>query len=568
MQKLALLSILSILFTQACTPKEENTNTKPSSLLFFNGAIYTMAEEQPRAEAVLTQADTVVFVGALEEAKKRAFDHTEEVDLKGAMMSPGFIESHAHFMGIGKWKYELDLLSSKSFEALLDSVKAATARIPEGSWILGRGWHQSKWDSMPKPLVQGFQTHDALTAISPNHPVYLRHASGHAGYANAAAMKIAGINANTPDPKGGEIFRDSEGNPTGILNENAMFLVTKHIPEPDEQTRRKYAALAMKTCLEEGLTGFHDAGADSADMAIYEEFLQEGKIDLRLYVMLSGWDSSLVKSRLPKGPSMDPMFTVRSIKLYADGALGSRGAWLLKPYDDMPSTVGHARMDMDGIGAIAEEALQNGYQVCIHAIGDRANQEVLDQYEAAFKKYPEQAKDARFRIEHAQHLHPQDIPRFAELGVIASMQGIHHASDRPWAIKRLGLERIINGAYVWQDLIQSGAKVINGTDAPVEPVSAVACFYASVSRKTLEGTPEGGYEPKQSMTREQALATYTRDAAYGAFQEDMKGTIEPGKWADFTVFSQDLMTVAEEKILDTEVKMTVVGGEVKYTHTK
>jgi predicted amidohydrolase YtcJ len=557
------ISVL-LLLSHPCQAPQEDKASNPNSLLIHNGKIYTMDETQPSAEAILTHGDTIIFVGAYSEAKKRSYPYSKALDLKGATLTPGFIESHAHFMGVGKWQYEIDLLSTKSFEALLDSVKAAIARIPKGSWILGRGWHQSKWDSMPKPLVQGFQTHEALSAIAPDHPVYLRHASGHAGYTNAAAMKIAGIDADSPDPEGGEIFRDEQGMPTGILNENAMFLVTKHIPEPDEATLLKYAELAQKTCLAEGITSFHDAGADSTTIALYEDFLNKEELDIRLYTMLDGWDTSLVKRKLAGSPSLNPMLTIRSIKLYADGALGSRGAWLLKPYDDMPSTVGHARMEMEKIGAIAEQGLDRGYQVCVHAIGDRANREVLDQFETAFEKNPEKAKDARFRIEHAQHLHPEDIPRFKTLGVIASMQGIHHASDRPWAIHRLGLERIINGAYVWQDLIQSGAKVINGTDAPVEPVSAVACFYASVTRKTLEGTPEGGYEPKQCMTREQALATYTRDAAYGAFQENKKGTIEAGKWADFTVFSKDLMTIPEDKILNTKILKTIVAGEVKY----
>lgn len=561
-----LIATLLVCSMFACTQKKQDSHSaqNPASLLFHNGAIYTLDASQKQVEAVLTHADTIVFAGKKEEAQKRKFPYTEEVNLEGATLTPGFTDSHAHFMGIGKWQYELNLLPTTSFEALLDSVKAATQRIPKGSWILGRGWHQSKWDSMPKPLVRGFQVHDALSAIAPNHPVYLRHASGHAGYANASAMQLAGIDAQTPNPEGGEIFRDAKGNATGIFNENAMFLITKHIPENDLATLKKHFALAQQTCLQEGLTGFHDAGADSITLAIYEEMLNKKELDIRLYTMLDGWDSTLVKRWLSAGPQINPMFTVRSIKLYADGALGSRGAWLLQSYSDMKNTFGHARMNMDKVGEIANQALENGFQVCVHAIGDRANREVLDQYEQAFEKNPDAAKDPRFRIEHAQHLHPEDIPRFSELGIIASMQGIHHASDRPWAIKRLGIDRIKNGAYVWQKLFDSGAKIINGTDSPVEPVSAVACFYASVSRKTLKGEPEGGYEADQKMSREQALASYTRDAAYGSFQENDKGTIEAGKWADFTIFSQNIMTIPENEILDTKINMTVVAGEVRY----
>ncbi|MFK7971277.1 MAG: amidohydrolase, partial [Bacteroidia bacterium] len=322
----------------------------------------------------------------------------------------------------------------------------------------------------------------------------------------------------------------------------------------------------QQTCLQEGLTGFHDAGASKEELALYEKMAHQGALDLRMYAMLDGWDSLLLDQHMKSGPQVSSMLTIRSIKLYADGALGSRGAWLLRPYDDMASTYGHARMDMKKVGTIADKALKNGFQVCVHAIGDRANREILNQYEKAFAANPNEAADARFRIEHAQHLNLEDIPRFAKMGVIASMQGIHHASDRPWAIKRLGIDRIKDGAYVWQKLFDSGAKIINGTDSPVEPVSAVACFYASVTRKTLLGEPEEGYEVDQAMTRKQALITYTRDAAYGCFQENQKGTIETGKWADFTIFSQDLMTVPEEAILNTKIKMTVVGGKVRFVN--
>lgn len=564
MKHLSFMVAIALLWV-GCQPQPQtDPATSPASLLFFNGPMYTLEGGQGTAEAVLTQADTIVYVGTLAEAKKRAFPHTQDIDLQGKTLTPGFIDSHAHFMGIGKWQYELNLLGTSSFEAVLDSVQAATKRIPKGTWILGRGWHQSKWDSMPTPLVRGFQVHDALTAISPDHPVYLRHASGHAGYANAAAMRLAHIDDNTPNPDGGEIFRDAQGKATGIFNENAMFLITERIPEPDAVALRAHALLAQKTCLEAGITGFHDAGADSITLALYQQLIEEDNFHLRLYAMLDGWDTTLLQLHMKAGPTTSPLLTVRSIKLYADGALGSRGAWLLKPYKDMPNTTGHARMDMDDIGSVARQALQSGFQVCVHAIGDRANREVLDQYEAAFAQYPEVAKDARFRIEHAQHLHPDDIPRFGEMGVIASVQGVHHASDRPWAIDRLGIRRIKAGAYAWQKLIETGATVINGTDSPVEPVSAVACFYASVSRKTLAGEPDGGYEADMAMTRQQALATYTRDAAYGAFQEAQKGTLKPGKWADFTIFSQDIMTVPESQILDTQVQMTVVGGKVKF----
>lgn len=287
--------------------------------------------------------------------------------------------------------------------------------------------------------------------------------------------------------------------------------------------------------------------------------------------MLNGRNDSLLNVYYEKGPEIglyDDFLTVRSIKLYADGALGSRGAWLLEEYTDAPGVHGHNVTPMEDIRRVTFEGLQNGFQICTHAIGDRANREVLDIYEAAFEEYPDKAEDHRFRVEHAQHFALEDIPRFAELDVIASVQAIHMSSDRPWAIDRLGEKRIVDGAYVWQKLIESGAVVINGTDAPVEPVSAIASFYASVTRLTLKGTPAGGYEPGQKMTREQALKTYTLWGAYGAFEEDIKGSIEVGKLADFTVYNQDLMTVPDDQLLDTQIDMTIVGGKVMFERSE
>jgi predicted amidohydrolase YtcJ len=322
----------------------------------------------------------------------------------------------------------------------------------------------------------------------------------------------------------------------------------------------------MKACARNGITSFHDAHTTRENVALFRAFKEEGKLDVRMYMMLSAHDPTLLHEWFQRGREIDTanLLTIRSIKLHCDGALGSRGAWLLEPYADRPDFYGMATYPMDSVLSVARQALKHGFQVCSHAIGDRTNREILDRYEKAFQENPEKATDHRFRIEHAQHLHPADIPRFGKLGVIASMQAIHMSSDRPWAIERLGEKRIKEGAYVWQSLLASGAKIVNGTDAPVEPINPIACFYASVTRKTLKGEPEGGYEPKEKMTREQALRSYTLDAAYGAFEENVKGSIEVGKLADFTVFSQDLMTITEDDILKTSVEMTVVGGRVVY----
>jgi len=343
-------------------------------------------------------------------------------------------------------------------------------------------------------------------------------------------------------------------------------LITQHIPERTPDSDIKAFDLAVEACHKNGITSFHDAGIPRETIELYNKMKAEGKMETRIYGMLTGWDEDLLNEWFKKGIMVDRdnLFTIRSVKLNCDGALGSRGAWLLEPYSDRPNHFGHETLPMEFVRKTALNGLEHGFQVCSHAIGDRANREILDRYEIALNKYPESSKDHRFRIEHAQHLHPEDIPRFAKLRVIPAMQAVHMSSDRPWAIDRLGEKRIKDGAYMWQTLLQSGVPIVNGTDVPVEPLNPIASFYASVSRKTLKGLPEGGYEPEQKMTREQALRSYTLDAAYGAFEEDIKGSISVGKLADFTIYNQDLMTVNEGDILDTKISMTIFGGKVVY----
>jgi hypothetical protein len=419
-------------------------------------------------------------------------------------------------------------------------------------------------------MVKGFQTNEPLNAVSPDNPVFLRHASGHASFANAKALELAGIaNLKGERPgevEGGEIIVDDLGNPTGVLTERASNLVARLVPEETPERAEEALTLALQELVEKGITSFHDAGSGQDVIDLVQKFKDEGKLTVRQYIMLTGRQPELLEEWYKKGPmidSEDHLLTVRSIKLNCDGALGPRGAWLLEDYADRPGHRGHETLPMSVVTEVSEKALPLGFQVCSHAIGDRANQEILDRYEAAFAKFPD-ATDHRFRIEHAQHLHPDDIPRFGELGVIAAMQAIHLSSDRPWAIDRLGEKRIIDGAYVWQKLFQTGARICNGTDAPVEPVDPIPSFFASVTRKTLEGLPEGGYEGDQKMTREQALKSYTLDGAYAEFEEDFKGSIEVGKAADFTVFDQNIMEVAEDEILKTQVAMTVMGGKVVF----
>lgn len=556
------------LFAWACKSGPEN----PADQVFINGIIYTVDEANPKAEAVAVKDGLILAVGTSEEIQAYVSESTEVIDLQGKTMTPGLIESHAHLMGIGYNKLEIDLMYVKTYDELIEKVAEAAAKAKPGDWITGRGWHQDKWLQMPDKTVKGFQTHDALSEVTPNNPVYLAHASGHASFVNKKAMELAGITPlrsekPTQEVQGGEVLRDDLGNPTGVLVERASTLVSKLIPEETPERAEEALTLALKELAEKGITSFHDAGSGQDVIDLLQKFKNEGKLTARMYVMLTGRQPELLDAWYKKGPmidSVDHFVTVRSIKLNCDGALGPWGAWLLEDYADKPGHRGHETLPMAVVTEVSERAIPLGFQVCAHAIGDRANQEILDRFEAALAKNPEQ-KDHRFRIEHAQHLHPDDIPRFGKLGVIAAMQAIHLSSDRPWAIDRLGEKRIIDGAYVWQTLIQTGAVVTNGTDAPVEPVDPIPSFFASVSRKTLQGLPEGGYEAEQKMTREQALKSYTLDGAYAEFEEDFKGSIEVGKAADFTVYDKNIMEIPENDILNAKVEMTVVGGKVVFS---
>ena len=558
---------LTLCFT-SCT----NDKKIEASMLIYGGTIYTVNDNQATVEAVAVKGDTILFAGSMAEAEVFKGETTELIDLKGKTMTPGLIEGHGHFMGLGYNEISLDLLGTTSYQSIIDAVAKRVETAKPGEWITGRGWHQSKWDSLPENLVKGFQTHFRLSDVSPDNPVYLSHASGHAGFANAKAMEIAGLTGlykeglGAYEVEGGEVILDQGGRPTGVFNERAQTLIVKHIPEKTTETDRQAFDLAVKASHRNGITSFHDAGIPRETIAFYDEMQANNKMDVRIYAMLTGWDKELLNEWYSKGIRIDPdhKFTIRSVKLNCDGALGSRGAWLLEPYADRPDHFGHETLPMEFVRETAFSGLRNGFQVCAHAIGDRANREILDRYEMAIDAVKDKAEDHRFRIEHAQHLHPDDIPRFAELGVIPAMQAVHMSSDRPWAIDRLGEKRIKEGAYMWQDLLKSGVPIVNGTDVPVEPVNPIASFYASISRKTLKGLPEGGYEPEQKMTRAQALRSYTLHAAYGAFEEGIKGSIEVGKLADFTIYNQDLMTVPEDKVLDTKVVMTIFDGKVVF----
>ena len=564
---LVTLTITLFLFNSCSKSKKEF-----ASLIIYGGTIYTVDSTKTTVEAVATKNNKILFSGSFKEAETYKNQQTKLIDLKGKTMTPGLIEGHGHFMGLGYNELRLNLLKTNSYQAIIDAVAERVKTAKPGEWITGRGWHQSKWDSMPKDLIKGFQTHHRLSEISPNNPVYLSHASGHAAFANAKAMEMAGLELlslegiNKFEVKGGEVILDEFNRPTGIFNERAQTLISKHIPKNTPETDNQAFNLAVEACSKNGITSFHDAGIDRETISLYTTMKSNQKMGIRIYAMLTGWDKELLNEWYKKGIQIDPdhLFTIRSVKLNCDGALGSRGAWLLESYTDQPNHFGHETLPMNFVKETALSGLKNGFQVCAHAIGDRANREILDRYEAALEENTMLDSDHRFRIEHAQHLHPDDIPRFAQLNVIPAMQAVHMSSDRTWAIDRLGEKRIKEGAYMWQDLLKSGVPIVNGTDVPVEPINPIASFYASVSRKTLGGFPEGGFEPEQKMTRAQALKSYTLDAAFGAFEEDIKGSITKGKLADFTIYNQDLMTVKEQDILKTKIAMTIFNGEIVY----
>ncbi|MGH7541500.1 MAG: amidohydrolase [Gemmatimonadota bacterium] len=541
-----------------------------ADLVLRGGKVVTMDESRPQAEAVAVVGDRIAAVGSDAEIAGWIGDGTRVIELAGRLAIPGFIEGHGHFMGIGRAQMILDLTTVRSWQEIVDMVAEAAAGAEPGEWIEGRGWHQEKWDVPPDPMVEGLPVHDALSAVSPDHPVVLTHASGHASFVNGKALALAGITADTPNPEGGEIVRDASGEPTGALRETAQRLVGRarsradsaQSPEERRAEMRTMARLAFEELLSKGITSFQDAGSSFGTIEFLEGLADEGALPVRLYVMVRDSYEEM-REKLAETRTVgyaDDHLTVRSIKQVVDGALGSHGAWLLQPYADLERSSGLATNPPEEIERVARIAIRHGYQVNTHAIGDRGNREVLDVYERVLRDHPE-ADEPRWRIEHAQHLDPADIPRFAELGVIASMQAIHACSDGPWVIQRLGETRAAQGAYVWRDLIDSGAVVTNGTDAPVEDVDPLASYHCTVTRLLNDGSR---FFPDQALSRERALRTYTINNAYAAFEEDLKGSLTPGKLADITVLSHDILTVPEEHILDTEVLYTIVGGEVLF----
>lgn len=540
-------------------------------MVFLNGKVVTMDEGLGEVEALAIRGHTIHSVGTTAEIQTLVGSDTEVVDLNGRLLIPGFIEGHGHFLGLGRSRMILDLVPATSWSAIIDQVAEAVAEAEPGEWVLGRGWHQERWDPAPTPAVDGVPLHLELSRISPDNPVHLTHASGHASFANARAMELAGIDRDTPDPAGGTIVKGPDGEPTGLLRETAQRLVGAAQAEAREgmsdqerqEELRRQVELAGEVALAHGVTSFHDAGASFADIDFFREMAAEDALPVRLYAMVRGESNARMEELLPEYRTVgegNDFLTVRSIKRQIDGALGAHGAWLLEPYDDLPSSTGLVLETPEDIAETARIALLHGFQLNTHAIGDRANREVLDIYQEAFETHGGEG-DHRWRIEHAQHLHPEDVARFAELGVVASMQGIHGTSDGPWVLARLGEERAQSGAYLWRSLLDAGVVVNNGTDTPVEPIDPISSFHASATRVMVTGE---AFYPAQAMTRMEALRSYTWANAYAAFQEDRLGTLAPGKLADLVVLSRDILTVPDTEILDAQADLTVVGGEVRY----
>ncbi len=563
--------LLGVLLIFSTCSQEAPQDAPTADLIVHNANIFT-GYQLPRAGAIAVADGRILATGDdLTGLESYRSDSTEVLDLGGQFVMPGFIEAHGHFSGLGASLRNLNFLKSRSWEEIVAMVEARAKDTPADEWITGRGWHQEKWEHPPHDhtLGSGYPLHDGLSELTPDNPVMLRHASGHSLFANERAMEIAGVTGETPDPRGGRIVRDASGQPTGVFEERAMQLITSAYQayldslSQDDLKEEWLAGIAAaeEECLAKGITSFQDAGSSFEEIEWYTDLAEAGELDLRLWAMVRHPYQRLLRGNLDALPVIDAgnhFFTCRAIKSEVDGALGAYGAWLLEPYADKANFVGQNTTMVETVDSIAELALNHGLQLCVHAIGDRANREVLDLME---RRLPA-GEDLRWRIEHSQHLHPDDIPRFAELGVIAAMQGIHCTSDAPFVVKRLGEQRAREGAYPWRSLWDAGAVIANGTDAPVEDVSALESFYATVTRKRADTGME--FFPEQALTREEALATYTSQAAYAAFEEADKGTLEPGKLADFVVLSNDLATCPDSLILRTEVLQTFVGGQSKY----
>jgi predicted amidohydrolase YtcJ len=552
---LGLVSALMLTPTTARVP--------PSDLVFKNGNIHTVNDRQPKAEAVAVKGDRIVFVGSNSDAQKYIGKNTRVIDLKGETVVPGMTDAHHHLEGVGFREMTLNLEGVNSLEEFLAKVKARVDQTRPGEWVTGRGWIETFW----RPPV--FPTRWELDKISPVNPVVLTRADGHGVVVNSAALKIAGIDKSTPSPFGGEISKDKQsGEPNGMLLDAAQGLVRRYIPGTTAADESRAIVLGVNRDVSLGWTQVQDPGGSYEEIDLFKKLYAAGQIKLRIYKAVSapGAEAQRLFHDGPIIGAYGHRLTVRTIKLYADGSLGSRSAALLAPYSDKPDTSGFLTIKEETLQPILQEALRTGIQVQTHAIGDLGNRFIIDEYEKAMKAVPKvewKIKEPRWRVEHSQIVNPVDIPRFARLGVIPSMQASHAIGDLHFAPARLGIERLA-GAYAWQSFIKSGSIIPGGSDAPVERGEPMIEFYAAVARKDLKGFSGEGWHPEEALTRAQAIKMFTIWAAYAAFEEELRGSIEIGKLADFTVFSADIMKIPEAEILKTRCLMTVIGGEIVY----
>ncbi|MDP6861738.1 MAG: amidohydrolase [Candidatus Marinimicrobia bacterium] len=547
----------------------------PADLVLRNGRIVTMDDQWPQVSALAVKGDRITAIGSDGEMRRYTGEKTKVIDLKGMLAIPGFIEGHGHFYSLGASLMELELRYAENWEAIIALVAAEAEKKKPGTWIIGRGWHQDKWNTKPEPNVEGLPTHHKLSAVSPQNPVFLSHTSGHGVFVNQAAMQAAGISRRSVDPPGGEIVRDENGEPTGMLREYAAqpardalkTYQTQRSPEEVEVNMRQQVILAAQNAIENGITSFQDMGSTWEELDHLKMMAAEGSLPIRLYMAIQEPAVEMAE-KLADYRLVDygnNFLTIRCIgEKVLDGALGTHGGWLLEAYTDRPGSFGLNVTPVPEIRHSAELAMKHDYQLAIQGIGDRAARELFNIYEEQFAVYPEK-KDLRWRIEHAQVTHPDDLPRYASLGVIPGIQGIFACSDGPWVVDRLGVDRTKERGYVFRSMAESGALIMNGTDPPVEEISPIASFHCSVTRELPDGNI---FQPEQRLTREQALRSYTINNAFAAFEEDLKGSITPGKLADITVLSKDIMTVPEDEIVEAEIVYTIIGGEVLYKWTR
>jgi len=555
--KVILLGVSLLLLTLVIPPQSA------ADIVFKNGNVYTANDKSAKAQAIAVKGDKIIFVGTNEAAQKFVGTNTRVIDLKGNTVLPGFTDAHQHLSGVGQREMTLNLEGTTSLQDLLAKVKARVDQAQPGQWITGRGWIETHWE----PSV--FPTRWDLDTVSPNNPVILGRADGHGAVANSAALKLGGVDKSTPNPFGGEISKDkNSGEPNGMLLDSAQGLVRRRVPPTTRADEERAVELGVKRDIELGWTQIQDAGGSFADVDIFKKLYAAGTIKLRIYkaVYGPGPNASRLMNEGPTIGAFGNRLTVRTIKVVSDGALGSRGAALLGPYSDAPATSGFLTVKVEELRPMLVEALRKGIQVETHAIGDKANRFILDEYETALKAVPASERkvaEPRWRVEHAQIVNPADIPRFAKLGIIPSMQPSHAIGDLFFAPSRLGIERLA-GAYAWESFIKSGVVVPGGSDAPVERGEPMIEFYAAVARKDQKGFSGEGWHPEEAVTREQALKMFTIWPAYAAFEEKLRGTIEVGKLADFTILSADIMTIPAPEILKTRNVMTVINGEVVY----